>query len=363
MHTRPSLSWNLGRRPATRRGVGLLAVLALAGALAVLLPRGTSAQGDLTISVVAYVDVAPAANPDCPGCDGNFDIEDQDYAANNPLPVMTFVVLDDTGTEIARQDTAELTVGIQRTVFTVPDGPEFTVNLEVPPDGWQLCPAESPSRTLLAEDFQLGTARETYHFTQGCNIIQETPTPEAPTATPEDGTAVAPTATPRNGGNGGNGGNGKTGPALGTIRGFACIDANANGKVDPTDPGLNDVKVFLHGGGIQRSTISPGTGSFSFDGLGAGSYDVFVEPGPEWRVTTQSRYAVGLSAGQAVLGIDFCMVRVGGAAAAAAAKGIRLPNTGLVDLPAGGLLAAVTVLLGALGALGLSTERRRRSQA
>jgi hypothetical protein len=342
---------------------GSLALLAGLGVLLALAPRPVAAQDDLQISIVAYVDVFPASDPNCPGCDGNFDIEDQDYAATNPLPPMTFAVFDDTGAELGRQDTAELTVGIQRTVFDVPDGPEFTVELVSGPPDWQLCPNETTRRVIPADDFQLGVARETFHFTQGCNVEQETPTPEPgqETPTPEPGQATAtPAVRPTDKPSNGNGNGGKSGPALGTIRGFACIDLNGNGKVDPDDPGLNDVRVHLAGGGIERSTLTPGTGSFSFDGLGAGTYDVYIQPGPEWHVTTPARYTVQLAAGQVALGNDFCMRRGTGPAAGKAQAAMKLPATGLVNLPVGGLLGAATLLLGALGALGMATERRRR---
>lgn len=361
MRTHPSPRW---------LALALLAALTVAG---IQPAYAAPLQQEYQISVVAFVDVAPATDPNCPGCNGEFDAEDSDYAQNNPLPPMTFAVRDSTGQEIARQDTSELTVGIQRTLFTVPEGPEFTVEMVVGPPGWQLCPNESTTRILTEDDFQLSNAREEFHFTQGCNVSQATATPQpgVPTHTPEPG---RPTNTPMpgqptkapGGGTGGDGGGtvDKTDPQLGYIKGFACIDANNNGKVDPTDPGLNDVRVKLSGGSTQLYAVTPGTGAFSFDGLGPGRYELSVSPGPEWRVTTQSMYVVELAAGKVVQGIDFCMVRGGQSVAqkVIAGSGVRLPDTGFASLPAAPLLGAATLLLGVLGALGMSVERRRKGR-
>jgi hypothetical protein len=348
-------------------GAGLLAVGQRSAHAAPL-------RQDFQISVVAFVDVSPATDPNCPGCNGEFDAEDADYAAANAFGTMDFLVRDDGGNVIAQQTTSELSVGIQRTLFTVPEGPQFTVELVAPPDGWQLCPNESATRTLTEDDFQLGNAREEYHFTQGCNVQQETPTPEpgTPTNTPEPGVptntpAARPTDDDDDDDDEASEGD-KTDPALGYIKGFACIDLNANGVVDPNDPGLNDVRVYLAGGSTQLNLITPGSGSYSFDGLGPGTYDLWVTPGPEWRITTKQKYTVNLSPGQVLMGIDFCMIRHGAAAPAApvkviAGRGVRLPATGFADLPPASILGGLTLLLGALGALGMSAERRKNGRS
>jgi hypothetical protein len=345
--------------------IALLAALLTAG---VRPAHAAPLRQDVQINIVAFVDVAPATDPNCPGCNGEFDAEDSDFAANNPLPSMTFIVKDSTGAEIARGDTTELTVGIQRYLFTVPEGPQFTVELDSAPSPWQLCPNESASRTLTDTDFQLGNARVEYHFTQGCNAGGETPTIEVPTETPTTPVPGQPTNTPvppakvtekpksstRD----------ETEPALGYIKGIAFIDENQNGKLDPTDPGLNDVKVYLDGGGLQLSLVTPGTGNYSFDGLGPGTYDVYINPGPEWKITTQQKYVVTVAPGQVVMGIDFGLARVGSTVTTmpTAGRGVRQPATGIADLPAAPLLGMATLLLGALGALGMSLERRRARQ-
>lgn len=351
-----------------------LAIALMAGLLAsagMRTAHATPLRQDYQISVVAFVDVAPATDPNCPGCNGEFDPEDADYAADNPFGTMEFSILDSTNTEIALEATEELSVGIQRRLFTVPEGPSFTVNLVAPPDGWVLCSNESASRSLTEDDFQLGNVRLEFHFNKGCQAVEtETPGPTAETPTTEPGQPTntpMPAATKTPGGGSSSQGD-KTDPQLGYIKGFACIDLNGNGKVDPDDPGLNDVRVYLGGGGLQLSQVTPGNGSFSFDGLGPGSYDVFVNPGSEWTVTTKNKYVVDVKPGAVVQGIDFCMTRGGMAMAPAApmkviaGSRVRLPDTGFTDLPAAPLLGMATLLLGALGALGYSAERRRKDR-
>jgi hypothetical protein len=276
---------------------------------------------------------------------------------------MTFIVKDGTGTELARQDTTELSVGIQRTLFTVPEGTDFDVTLDAPPAGWVLCKNETATRHLTADDFQLGNAREEYHFTTSCSAGVETETPAPTSETPAVPTSPA-NATPKPTGVPGSS-QAKSEAQLGSIKGIAFIDQNGDGKLDPTDPGLNDVLVHLDGGGLQLTHLTPGNGTYSFDGLGAGKYDVYITPGPEWRVTTKRIYSgVSVAPGQVVMGIDFGLVRVGQPVPAPKAKviagaSVRLPATGIAELPAAPILGLATLLLGALGALGMSAERRK----
>jgi hypothetical protein len=353
-----------------------LAIALMAGLLAsagMRTAHATPLRQDFQISVVAFVDVAPATDPNCPGCNGEFDPEDADYAATHPFGTMEFSILDSTNTEIALESTEELSVGIQRRLFTVPEGPSFTVNLVAPPTGWVLCSNESASRSLTEDDFQLGNVRLEFHFNQGCQAGETaTPTPSAETPTPDPNVPTntpgtpGPTNTPSSSSGGESKGD-QTEPQLGYIKGFACIDLNGNGKVDPDDPGLNDVRVYLSGGGLQLSQVTPGTGNYSFDGLGPGSYDVYVNPGSEWIITTPHKYVVDVKPGAVVQGIDFCMTRGAAVVAKApmkviAGSRVRLPDTGFTDLPAAPLLGMATLLLGALGALGYSAERRRNGR-
>jgi hypothetical protein len=261
--------------------------------------------------------------------------------------------------------------GLQSASIDVPETTEYNVAIDTGPSGWQVCPKESPTRKLTENDFTLGKALVEWHFWKGC-ASQGTPT-TAPTGQPTDVPTGQPTAGPTGqptsppppptakppspGGE-------KQRPALGAIHGLAFIDLNGDGKLGSDEPGLNDVGVNLHGGGLELVQVTGGTGQYSFDGLGAGSYDVFIEPGPEWRVTTPAKYVVSVN-GDTVMGYDFGLVRVGAAGGAPAGgktillagRGIRLPATGITTLPMNGLLGLAAAVLGMLALVGLSTER------
>jgi hypothetical protein len=211
---------------------------------------------------------------------------------------------------------------------------------------------------------------------------EETATPEeseepteAPTQTPEPSatpdstmpplataTAPIPPTTPESSGSGAR----DDKVRLGYIKGVAFIDLDQDGTLDPDDPGLNDVGVHLVGGGLDLLNITGATGQFSFDGLGAGRYDVFIAPGPEWRVTTKSRYDGVRVRRDVVQGVDFGLTRVGAAPVASGGKpkagkhGLpSLPKTGIAAAPATGMLALVTVVLGLIAATGWAIDRRR----
>lgn len=335
----------------------------------------------VTIIVLGFVDVFGGNDPDCPGCNGEFDPEDQDHADQDPLAAFTVIVRDASGAQIARETTQSL-AGLQRVSIDVPEGAEFTVELEGDPAGWELCPNESPTRTLTSEDFQLGNALEEFHFWHGCASMptrtptttgatatpRPTVTPGGPTLTPAPATPE-PTEEPDEDMDEDEADEGAAEPEhapLGSIRGLAFIDVNEDGLLGPDEPGLNDVGVHCHGGNVQLYQLTNGAGQFSFDGLGEGHYDVFIDPGPEWRVTTTSKYsAVHVVGGEAVLGIDFGMVRDGAAADSdlvvqAPGSGIRLPDTGIADVSPNQLVVVMALLLAGLALAGFSSERLRR---
>ncbi len=366
---------------SSRRWV-LFGLAALIAALTV--PAG-SANGapmrqdpEFTIFAIGFVDMFGGNDPNCPGCDGVYQPDDETFAANNPLPQLEFFVLDTTGTEVARATTDELS-SLQRAEFVLPalvEGEEYTLELVAAPDGWELCPNESKTRVLAFEDFQLDSVREDFHFWQGCQDGGATATPtepgpgETPTMeTPGGPTPVPPTDMPDDGDDDEDKGASSRadGQRLGSIKGLVFIDTNQDGALGSSEPGLNDVGVHLRGGGLDLFQVTGGTGQFSFDGLGAGEYDVFIQPGPEWRVTTPSLYKVKVN-GNVVMGIDFGLVRIGEPAKPAApvrpGPVNRLPPTGVADLPTSGLLGIVALVLGAVAVVGFSFERRRlRDQA
>jgi len=345
----------------THRWLLLLVLVALVAAGSGPRPaHATPHQQTLTILALGFVDVFGGSDPNCPGCNGEYDPEDEQEAMNDPLPSMTFVVLDAGGAELDRQQSTPL-AGLQRATFEVPELPEYTLVLETDPAGWTLCSNESRRRQLTQDDFQLGSTREDFHFTKGC-LQGETPTPE-PTV-PGGPTAPPPGDTPDPGDD-----DEQKEPfeRLGAIHGLAFIDLNQDGKLGPDEPGLNDVAVHLAGGGLDLVQLSRVTGQYSFDGLGTGEYDLFISPGPEWRVTTPSKYSAVHVDRNTVMGIDFGLVRVGPPAAAPAAPrlvapapgaGIRLPSAGIANLPVSGTLGLLGLVLGALAVLGIAVERR-----
>lgn len=378
----------IAKRISLALGALLLATAALGAATPPAVQAAPAAQDTLTILAVGFVDVAGGSDPDCPACNGEYDDEDENFAMTTPLTTMEFVVTDDGGAEVGRGTTTPL-AGFQRVTFEVPDladDESYTLALVGDPSGWQLCFDDSPTRTLRFTDFSLGNTREDFRFYQGCEgVVDPTAMPPA-TVRPGDPTPVPPRATARpGGGGGGSGGRSDEGDdkrpdprfetdQLGSIKGIVFVDNNEDGMFQAGEPGLNDVDVKLRGGGLELVHRTDGTGVFNFEALGPGVYDLFIEPGSEWFITTPSKYVVPV-AGGINSGYDFGLIRHTDRGpkhspkphyspprhvAPSAGSGVRLPSTGFSDippLPRFGLLAAA---LGALAAFGFVSERRRR---
>jgi hypothetical protein len=164
------------------------------------------------------------------------------------------------------------------------------------------------------------------------------------------------------------------GSGLGQIKGMGFIDLNANGRFEAGEPGLNDLRIILRGGGLDLDYITDGTGAYNFGTLGAGVYDVFIEPGPEWFISSARLYKVTVE-GDIVTNVNFGLIRHTDLAALrqpahmspapshgrqARHHGIRLPSTGIADLPTAPLLGTLAALLGGLAMVGLAAERRRQ---
>lgn len=368
------------RKYVSRSILALALVFGVTGAWNRTASAAPAAQSEFTILVVGFVDVFGASDPACPACNGEYETEDDDYAVSNPLSPAEFILRDTSGTEIDRQTTSPL-AGYQRYSFMVPelfDGESYTVELAGDPPGWQLCFNDTPARTLTVDDFTINNARVDFRFYQGCDAVpptQAVPTatlqPGQPTPTPD---ASRPTNTPKPSGGGG-GANREPGERfvnrLGSIRGIAFIDLNANGVFEAGEPGLNDVGVNLRGGGHEMFQITGPTGVHSWDGIGTGEYDLFIEPGPEWKITTPSKYKVKINGG-VLTGYDFGLIRFSDLpvdkmdkpAHMAQPKSnygtIRLPSTGVADLPTSPLMAVLALVLGGLAVAGWGYERRNR---
>jgi uncharacterized membrane protein YgcG len=404
-----------------------LAVAAIIGLLSTLTaPVQASPQNQepvLTIFAIGFVDVAGGDDPDCPGCNGEFDPEDEDFANATPLGTITFVVKDESGAEIARADTEPLAT-LERAMIDVPDlldGETYTLELENITGDWQLCSNESGSRTLGIDDFQLGSTRQDFHFWMGCSDDTVPPTAvpttrpgdtPVPTTVPSPGDPTSEPGDPGddddddddeddNGSGGDSGGSGsggdsggsgsggdsggsgsggssagsgsggasagtdggKTQNGLGEIAGIAYNDLNGNGKLDANEPALNDVAVRLSGGGLTKNHTTGGDGFFGFCCIGTGEYSVSINPGSEWTVTTSSNYSVKVN-GNRVIGIDFGLTRGAVHKNALAKKHddrvVSLPSTGIADIPTKGLLGGLILALGLVAGLGFSMERRNR---
>ena len=368
----------------TRLLFAISAALAATTGLVGTLYAAPAAQSEFTISAVAYVDVAGGGTADCPGCNGEYDAEDEAFANVTPLGTMEFVVRDMSGTEVARATSGPL-LGLQRAQFTVPaiDVDEsYTLELVAPPAGWELCTSESASRDIPFDNFVIDSAREDFHFFMGCARPTESPTTPAgdtPTPLPD-----APTATPKpddggdddddDDGDGDDGdddhggaaaaapavvqGGQPSGGGLGEIRGVAFVDENGNGRIEGLEGGIGDVLVRLEGNGVDLVFKTLPTGQFAFTGLTPGTYSVALVAGGGAHVTTPSYYRV-LSNGDVVQGVDFGFTqRPRGPEQRAYSP--RLPSTGIADLPMAPLFGSIALVLGGLAALGLVAERRRR---
>jgi hypothetical protein len=392
--------------------IRLFVVAALIGLLAAAASPASAAPQNqepmLTIFAIGFVDVTGGDDPDCPGCNGSFDPEDETFAQANPLGTLTFEVEDDSGTVIATAQTEALAT-LQRAMIDVPDlldGESYLLKLTNVPAPWVLCRNFSAERRLTIDDFQLGSTRQDFYFDQGCDsdpnptaVPSAQPTVPGQTAVPTVPGQPNPTAGPKptsvpGGGNSGgdddddddkgssggsSGGSGASGGSAGgstagggtaaggtnvpgprEINGLVFIDNNKDGKLGGDEPGVAGVQVDLSGGGLQVSTYTNGLGQFNFAGLGAGEYDVKLIVGSEWTISTPAIYTVKVTS--KVVGVDFGIHK--GMAKPAKTGGnmvVRMmPSTGIADLPTGGLLGALVLALGLIAGLGFVMERRTR---
>lgn len=98
--------------------------------------------------------------------------------------------------------------------------------------------------------------------------------------------------------------------ALGSIGNTVWFDTNGNGWMDGAETGLEGVRVFLSGPGVEGTleTLTDAAGHYMFTDLPAGSYDVTVDvtTAPvNSDLTTPGVFAVALAEGQNYLDADF----------------------------------------------------------
>lgn len=124
----------------------------------------------LTLLAAAFVDVAGGTAAGCASCDGVYDAADRVAAAAAPLPRLQFSVHDATGRQVA-SGRSQLIDGIQIAGLQLPQrlaDRSLIVKLDGLPSGWSYCPNAPLERALTLKDFELGTARLYYHFSNAC---------------------------------------------------------------------------------------------------------------------------------------------------------------------------------------------------
>ncbi|MEZ5064159.1 MAG: SdrD B-like domain-containing protein [bacterium] len=101
-------------------------------------------------------------------------------------------------------------------------------------------------------------------------------------------------------------------PGSGTIGGFVWHDLNANGEIDDDEPGLGGAAVVLsQDGETLHDATTNEDGSYRFDALPAGVYDVSAVVTDGWQPTTASSMTVVLPEGGNFLAASFGCRRVG----------------------------------------------------
>ena len=97
-------------------------------------------------------------------------------------------------------------------------------------------------------------------------------------------------------------------PAPGSIQGTKWHDVDGDGKIpdDPPIP-LPGVMITISGDGVQRQQLTDGNGEYKFVDLPPGRYHVTEVITPGWQLTFPSGdgYVIALSAGDAVIDVDF----------------------------------------------------------
>jgi hypothetical protein len=275
---------------------------------------------------------------------------------------MTFSVRELSGNQVGSITTAAQANGQWRGNLDLPiNDYEVTLETDVTANNLQLCPDVPGTIRVTRQEFidAGGAATAEYRFWGGCAIAPTatsppptdtpmSPPPAQPTDTPAPG---APTVEPTAGPPG-------RGP-FGTIKGVAFVDANQNGRLDPTERRLAGVRIFLSGGGVQVAKNTEATGVYEFAGLGPGKYDVSVIVGPEWRHTTPQKLTNVEVRGDVVSGVDFGLVEAGARPGRPAVGAPRLmPITGITALNDGQMAGLAAGILLAIGLGGAAFEAR-----
>ena len=92
-----------------------------------------------------------------------------------------------------------------------------------------------------------------------------------------------------------------------TVQGSLFDDANANGRRDFRERALAGwtVQLLDGDGNVVASTVSTGSGRYSFSGLDLGTYEVNVVTPAGWSQTTRDLKPVQITRGMNVSGLDY----------------------------------------------------------
>ena len=92
-----------------------------------------------------------------------------------------------------------------------------------------------------------------------------------------------------------------------SVGGTLFEDRNGNGTRDRAERGLNDwpVRLLDADGNVVATTVTRGTGVYTFDGLDLGRYRVQVLGPDGWTTTTPDAGAVRATCGGAITGVNF----------------------------------------------------------
>ncbi len=360
--------------------MALVVTATLFAGMAVSANAAPMRQATARIVVVGYPDlVGTGPQAGCVGCDLAFSNGDSLASAADPLPLLEFILRDGAGAEIERRTTSALADGRRPASFVVAAPGTFTVELAAVPTGWSICPNDGTTKTVSAGDFDTDDRVQLdFYMWYGC-VVQVTPTAQptvpgqptnppgvVPSATLRPGATARATATPK-ASDGDNDDEATASPPTaapagsGELRGLVYIDLNQDGALAANDPGLGPVTVRMSGQGRTAEFTTPGAGTFTFANLPSGTYVVTISVPTGYRLTTTGSREVNLVGG-VVMGIDFGVFPEAGLQSLPVPPRTgpppRLPSTGALPTPVEGLVLGFAAVVGLLGALGFTLERR-----
>lgn len=368
-----------------RLAIVVVATTAMAAGMAISATAAPLRQATARIVVVGYPDlVGTGPQAGCVGCDLAFANGDSLAASSDPLPLLEFILRDASGAEIERRTTSALADGRRPASFAVSAPGTFTVELAAVPTGWTICPNDNTTKTVNAGDFDSDDRVQLdFYMWHGC-VVQATPTsqptapgqptnpPSIPSATLRPGATARTQPTVKAPG-GSNTNDDKKDEATaspptavpagsGELRGLVYLDLNQDGALAADDPGLGPVTVRIEGQGRTAEVTTPGAGTFTFANLPSGTYVVTISVPTGYRLTTTGSREVNLVGG-VMMGVDFGVFPEAGLQSMPVPPRTGppprlLPSAGALPTPVEGLVLGFAAVVGLLGAVGFTLERR-----